>query len=233
MNPPIIVPTPLLGIGPDTKVHLCYASVALTDEYYKNHFRLKSSMGEAVILDHSPAIPRKPLSWMQVKPILEYVRPRAVVLPDWDYGKYRTLRIGLRFLDYLEEGGYQVKSIGTIQGGTPEELWDCYSLIVKRVDVIGLPCSLEKIQSRNSLVEDFNITKPVVFIETYDNYIKEKPTHPNVDLYWSSFPYRLGLIGRDLSYGNRPPPELRWDNTEMNPQIQRNLEDYVKETVAA
>lgn len=233
MNPPIIVPTSLLGCGPQTKVHLCYASVALVDEPYRSYYKNRSLKGEAVILDQSPVIPRSGLSWQTMRPVLEYIKPRAIVLPDWDYGKYKTIRLGLRFLDYLEEGHYQVKSIGTVQGVTLEDLWDCYSSMVGRVDVIGLPCGLEKIQSRNSLIVDFEIKKPVVFIETYDNFIKEKPTHPNVDLYWSSFPYRLGLVGKDLSYTNRPPPELCWNETELNPKILKNLEDYVQEAIPA
>ncbi len=208
MNPPIIVPTPLLGQGPETKVHLCYASIALVNETYRNYYQHKSSKNEPVILDHSPNIPRKGLDWSTMRPLIEYIQPRAVVLPDWDYNKEKTQLLSLRFLDSLQKGNFKVRSIAPIQGVTSEDLWDCYSVVEGRVDVIGLPCSLEKIQSRNSLVEDFLIKKPVVFMETFDNFIREKPIHPNVDLYWSSFPYRLGLIGRDLSYANRPPPTL-------------------------
>ncbi len=233
MNPPIIVPIPLLGQGPETKVHLCYASIALENGIYRNYYREKSLIGEPVILDHSPTIPRRGLPWATMRPLIQHIRPRAIVLPDWDYNRERTERLALRFLDSLQQEKYRGKIIGPIQGVTLEDISDCYSVMKGKVDVIGLPCSLEKIQTRNSLVEDLLISTPVVFMDTFDNFIKEKPTHSNADLYWSSFPYRLGLIGRDLSYANRPPPDLCWDQTELNPVILRNLEDYVKEAIPA
>ncbi len=232
MNPPIIVPTSLLGQGLDTNTHLCYTSIALVDKEYREYYRQKSLLKEPVILDHSPNVPRKGLTWPVIREVLGFIQPRAVVLPDFDYDREKTLSLSLKVLNLLKGGGYKGACIGPIQGYNTEDLYDCYSSLVDGVDVIGLPCGLEKIQSRNSIVRDFGIKKPVVFIETYSDFIKEKPTHSNVDLYWSSFPYRLGMVGRDLSYTYRPPPDMCWDGTEMNPSILRNLEDYVKETVA-
>lgn len=222
--PPIISPKGLLREFCTTGTHVCYTDILDKYEDYEDFYRGKIKAQEAVILDHSPGVSR--VASPNILKWVDRLKPRVVVLPDFNYQMERTVRESLAMLRGLEDSN--VSTIGVLQGTDIKELQVCYSNFKDTVNVIGLPAGLEKIADRNDLVYTLGITGPCVFIEVYKSLNRERPKHPNVELMWSSLPLRLAYHGELFTSVKSTVPDLDFSSDYIPEHATINVGNYIR-----
>ena len=222
--PPIITPKGLLREFCTTGTHVCYTGILDKYEDYEDFYRGKVKSQEAVILDHSPGVsrvaPTNILKWV------DRLKPRVVVLPDFNYQMERTVKDSLHMLQQLES--YDISTIGVLQGTDIDELQICYTNFKDVVNVIGLPAGLEKIADRNDIVFALEIKGPCVFIEIYKSLNKERPKHPNVELMWSALPLRLAYNGELFTSVKSTVPDLDFSSEYVPEHATINIGNYIR-----
>ena len=238
MQPPVILPVPLLRTEdlPRTSTHICYASLVVSSPEYRRYYREKSSKGDVVILDHDPKTPRSPISSAYFIAAMDFIRPRAIVLPNRDLDARSTIRATQDLLKYLpskeERGKVPGRSpsryIMVLQGVSLTELQNQYQYFGPLVDAIGLPASLEKVGNRTKIAQELGITGPIVFIEVFKDLLAEVPRLPNVDLAWSTLPIRLAYEGRRLGSIHPSPGPLTFRESYIPPLAESNIRQYIQ-----
>lgn len=223
--PPVIAPKGLLETFCTTGTHVCYISVLETYKDYRDFYIDKSKKGESVILDHSTGLNRISPNIKEILKWIDIIQPKAVVLPDFNYQKDRTLKESFKLLKSLET--YNISTIGVIQGVSLDEIISCYEEFEGKVSVIGFPAGLEKISSRNDILYMLGVKEPCVYIEVYKSLLVEKPRHSNVELMWSSLPLRLAYEGDYISRVRVSLPDLDFSSHYIPEHAKINIQEYI------
>ncbi len=220
ISPPVIAPIEHLDSFCTGKTQICYATVAEESEKYRDFYIRKSREGKTVILDFSPGLVRRCTSISLLSKSLVDIKPAGVILPDFDFLGKKTLEASLNFMEEVFTYSFLRGTVAVLQGKNIEELQDCYEgFRNSKVTTIGLPPSLEKIDSRNNIIKDLGITHPIVLIEVFRNFVEECPVKDSgIVMMWTSLPFRLAYLGKtfDSSY-HTFPPSLDFYNRESLP----------------
>lgn len=231
LEPPVIIPTPLLRRKEVklTQTHVCYASLVLKSKDYAEFYRRRSLEGDIVVLDHSPVLPRNPLDIGRFIEVIDYIHPKAVVLPDKDFSKDRTIGLADSYFQHTRHlrSIRDLPTIGVLQGTSLEEIDLCLQWMKERVKGIGLHSGLENILPRNQLMTQLDIRYPAIYIEVHKDIYEETPKSKAVDLLWTSMPARLAYQGRKISSIYPTPPELNFTEGYFPPLLKTNIEDYI------
>ncbi len=214
-SPPIIAPKGLLRSYCTTNTHVCYTDILQRYEDYRSFYEERIAKKEAVILDHSYGLNRIAPSVSVLVNWVRKLKPRVVILPDYNYQTDRTIKNSFKMLEAIED--IEVSTVGVLQGSSISDLERCYKAFKGRVSVIGLPAGIEKIVNRNDLVYILGIKQPCVFIEVFKSLYRERPRHSIVEMMWSSLPLRLAYLGevyatnalgdKDFDFGSHFVPE--------------------------
>jgi hypothetical protein len=226
-----VVPTILLekycsGGG----LQLCYASVAQKEERYLEFYADRSKKGDMVLLDHSPKVPRAPVSPDLLVEMIGRIGPRAVVLPNMDLTPEKTVSLSEAFVSEHAELTEEVEFIGMLQGYDMESLGWCSSRLAGMCEYLGLPASVEKVEKRHNVIEELGITNKAIYFEVYDDPTAEIPWDHNVIGIATSWPARLGIDLRPIDQ-YRPTPKplnfaLRGLTEEQGKFIDWNIKEY-------
>jgi len=221
----IISPTKFLRqCSARTDCQLCYAHIILHNELYRDYYVERLEKGNTLIMDTSSGEPRKGISEVEILNASELLRPTYTILPDVDFSLEKTV---MRTLDWVRI--CNTKTIGNLQGYDMEALRKCYNTLKEEVDVIGLPASNEKIESRSVIIKELGIKEPCFFVGTYKDPIREIPNLPNIMGISTDHPVRLGIDLRTLSEHYPDPPALNFDIQKMLlPEIvENNIEKFL------
>jgi len=208
-------------------VQYCYSTLLSQSEKYYDYYRSRVAVGNIVILDFSPAIPRKFFDPDLLGKVAIDIKPTALVLPSCDYSMDRTLSWVYTFLERYSN--LECKFIGVIQGVDKHSIKKCYREIYDSSSWIGLPSVLEKIDRRDKLVDYLEIDKPVVYIEVYANPIEEYPRDIRVTYFCSSYPIRLAYSLRKLNEPHPTPRPLDFfiQDLPLAELADRNVEQFL------
>ena len=144
------------GLG----LHICYVDLAHTHKQYRDFYRSVSRRGETVFLDYSYKTPRNiPLHGgiVRIKPVIEYINPQAIILPDSDLHLKKTLESARDTITFLKRHIGNIPVIGMIQGVNLDQYSEClnrYMQLKTLHPFIGLclPSSMEKIVPRHLFI---------------------------------------------------------------------------------
>lgn len=228
ISPPVIAPIKYLKDFCTSKTQICYSTITMQSETYKNFYIEESKLGKTVILDFSPGLIRNCSNLSLFRESILTIQPAVVVLPDFDFFNKRSLNLSLSFLHEISSYPFLKGVIGVVQGKNLEELDFSYRSLKDKVTAIALPASLEKIESRNFLLKELNISTPSIYIEVFKSLVEESPPmKSSVKVMWSSLPFRLAYIGKTLEYSYTTPPPLDFHTRESLPFFTNlNIEKY-------
>lgn len=205
-----------------TDFQMCYADIYKKSSTYKKFYLDRKEKGDIVILDYTAKLPKKVPSEREYLCVLSDLKPDYVVLPDIDFSVEKTITLAKKYLDKIDSS---IQLIANLQGQNADLVYKCYNSVRDYANVIGLPCSLEKIMERDILIKDFGITKErCIFLEVYKNPRLEVSSLPNILGIVTSYPVRLGLDLRSLSEYYPTPPSLDF-LSEKNPMPELVLEN--------
>ena len=224
-----MVPTILLRDYCTTGLQLCYASVAQDSAPYLMFHRRASDQGDLVILDHSPTVPRKPVSPDLLVEMVGRITPSIVVLPNMDFTPERTVSMSERFISDHQELNGEVQLLGVVQGYDMKSLRWCYNELSGMCDLVGLPASNEKIAPRSEVIDRIGITEPVVYLEVYRDPTEELPQNTNVVGTATSWPARLGCDIRTLDDVLPTPPPMDFHIDSLTLEQRRFLDWNLRE----
>jgi len=230
VNTAIIAPSKFLKSWGTQDFCWCFASIAAEDSGYLAFHKRRRDMGATVILDHSPGVPRKPVSHQLLFEMIGRLGPTHVVLPDSDFTTEKTIRAAQEFTRRYGTLD-NIQYIGMIQGTTLVELERCYQQMRTLSHIIGLPSSNEKILTRNEIIEALDIDEPTFFFEIHKDPMEELPDSPTVTGLATSWPVRLGLTLRTLDEYEPTPKPLDFSLTQLESQyteiIKRNISEFL------
>jgi len=190
-------------------LQLCYAGVAAKDPKYLEFYKRASKKGDRVILDHSPKVPRSPAKEEVMVEMIGRIRPKYTVLPNYDFGRDKTIRAGR---DFLEEYPYlrgETQFVGMLQGISVADIRECYRGLAGLCEVVGLSASMEKVSKRDTVIERLGIKEPVILFEIYRDPVGEVPLRVNnVIGIATSWPVRLGVELKYLGEKTATPRPL-------------------------
>ena len=233
MNVAIIAPTRFLELYCYTSMHLCYAAL-LGNADYLNFYKAKAEDPEHfVILDYRPVLPRSPIPTETLINAVETLQPDAFILPDSDFSTNYTIEHTMDFLRATKNrhGFGKPRKIGVLQGGTIGALRECLDLYDGMVDIIALPCSMEKIAPRPELEEQLNlIQRRILYLEIFNDPYDEVPVSSRALGVATSMPLRLAHNLRTIDEMRPYPAPLDFDlEEEPSPQLSRlNVSEYVE-----
>lgn len=225
MKVAIISPTKFLrGLSARTDCQLCYAHMLFQDNRYLEYYAERSAKGNTIIMDTSFGLPRKGISEAEILDATRLLKPTYTILPDVDFSMEKTIT---RTIDWARISN--TLTIGNLQGHDMEALRKCYKALTEEVDIIGLPASNEKIDSRMVIIEELGIKEQCFFIGTYRDPINEIPNLPNVMGISSDHPVRLGIDLRALSehYPDPPPLDFSLEKMLLPELVEDNVEKFL------
>ena len=234
----VIAPTKYLEEWSNSSLCWCFASRAYQDPVYLRYHREAKHRGTKVVLDHHNLVPRKPVTYKVWIEMIGRIDPDYVVLPDADFSAKRTVidstKYHRRYCTLRQFKG--ISLIGMLQGTTLVELDRCYQHLRPIVDVIGLPCSNERIMPRGEILDRLDITQDVIFYEILKDPMDELPQDPRVWAFVTSWPVRLGLSMRTLDeYEPSPKPldlGLRTVNKLRRNMVMQNIDELIMRSKA-
>lgn len=233
-----------------TGFHVCYMSLAHQYKDYRDFYRSRSRRGEYIILDYSNVTPRdipQKTSIHLMRPVIEYIKPSVVILPDSDLHLKKTVQSANDTVKYLRSRLGEVPVVGVVQGISEAQYGDCletYKKISMDYPLKGLvlPSSMEKIIPRHQFITDIykpcEFGLPIFISEVFDG-LREPKVIASMDSLqdglvqggWTSMPARLAYKGKSLStYSTiRPIPEPLTFLEDYIPDLMvENIESYLR-----
>jgi hypothetical protein len=188
-----------------------------------------SKSGKTVILEWSPVLPRgtdKSFNCITFRTLAEDLKPSLIVLPSKDYDFKTTESFLIKFgLSLCWSNFDQKKYLGLLQGTTIAEIQECYSFYKGMgIETLGLASPLELTCPRKTLVSILEPSEDIYFIEAYSDPLQELED-TDIKGFCSSYPVRLGLVGRTLMDWGPTPPKLDFYSTEDTDLVSENLRD--------
>ena len=231
--------------------HVCFSDLVHQYKPYRDFYRARSRKGETVILDYSYKTPRYIDGVGKIvvlKASIEYIKPKAVILPDSDLHLSRTLDAALNTLKFLNYQLGSIPVIGMIQGISEQQLIDClerYEDLLDKYRIVGfgLPSSMEKIMPRHKFITDIyqpnGLDLPLYIVEIFDSMreiatiqLQQSVGSIDTDIVeagWSTIPVRLAYSEKKLiTEGKiRPAPDpLNYLDEDIPRLILQNIEAY-------
>jgi len=225
----IILPTSLLSYC-ENPFYVCYAEVAARDKTYLAFFKERRLKGSSVVLDYSPRLPRARVDFEVLVDIHRKLNPTSLVLPGVDYSDKKTIEWAQAF---VRKYGKLVQShwIGLLEGLDLESLDRCRKALISLTDVLGLPCSLEKIARREEIIRDLGITEPTLYLEVLGDPVAETPTGQSSLGICTSYPVRLAVDFRTFREHKPTPPSLDFGVSKVALDlglVRSNIEEYLE-----
>lgn len=227
MNVGIVAPVEYLKFC-NTNLHLCYSEF-LSEPEYLSFYRAKTSLKKnTVILDYSPSLPRKRVNLNSLVAGIRVLKPQIVVLPSIDYSWIRTANLSNEFAEEYDD--ILPKTIGMLQGIDLDSLAKCYFALKECSDIIGLGSPLESIARREEIIRDLKITKPIIYIEVFQNPYEEVPPDNCMGMI-TSYPFRLAQALRTMAEFKPNPPALNFlapKGKLLDDLVVKNIRDYME-----
>ena len=195
-------------------------------------YAARARAGDAVILDHSPKVPRAPVDPDLLVEMIGRVSPSLVVLPNMDLTPERTVAMSEAFITEHAELVGEVEFVGMLQGYDMKSLAWCYSRLAGMCECLGLPASMEKVGMRHAIIRELNITKKAMYFEVYDDPTAEIPWDTNVVGVATSWPIRLGLDLRPIDQYRPTPKPLNFATRGLTEEQVKftdwNIKEYAR-----
>jgi len=205
-----------------SRLELCYASL-LSNKVYLDYY---SNSSEVLILDDSPALPRKP-NLEKLKKFAQLLEPHYVIMPSIDFSADKTISYVTYFLKMFSVE----RPVGVLQGYDIESLGKCYKFLSDCCDMIALPSPLEKIAKRGEIARDLKIKEKILWLEVYRNPYEEVPIEKSVGI-CTSFPFRVAQVNKRVGeYAIRPvnPVVLNFNVDDLVDElIDNNVREYIE-----
>lgn len=222
----VIAPTKFLDLySAHHPLQWCFAQVAYRDSTYLAFYKGQALKGEAVFLDHSTKVPRKPPTFYQPYLSVAYdIQPEYLVLPSVDYSARHTIEAAHDF--FIQCSGnirdLDADLVGVLQGGNLTDLQQCYDYLrsILKVSLFVLPECLERIIPRYQIPSKLGIKREYILLEAYNDVIEEADSirkKRNCMGFITSFPLRLAYCGRLLNEAHPTPPAVPFDETKDAP----------------
>jgi len=233
------------GLG----LHICYVDLAHGYKQYRDFYRTMSKRGETVLLDYSYKTPRDtPLHGgiVKIKPVIEYIRPEAVILPDSDLHLKKTLQSAEDTISFIKRQIGDVPVIGMIQGVNEDQYRKCIDRYMQLMTIhpfaaLCLPSSMEKIVPRHLFITQIyqpgEFGLPLYMSDIFDGLREVRAVEENTSIQrnlvrggWSSLPIRMAYESRllpDIGIVRPSPDPITFLEDYIPELLVENLDRYI------
>jgi len=233
------------GLG----LHVCYVDLAHAHKQYRDFYRTVSKRGETVLLDYSYKTPRDiPLHGgiVRVKSVIEYISPKAVILPDSDLHLKKTIQSAEDTISFLKRQIGNIPVIGMIQGISEDQYSKCLNRYMELMNIhpfmgICLPSSMEKILPRHTFITEIyqpgEFGLPLYMSDIFDGLREVSTVQAHTGIQknliqggWSSLPLRMAYAGRllpDMGVIRPSPDPITFLEDYIPELLVDNLDRYI------